>query len=104
MHACATTSTGTTPASTRPPGLLSGVEEPLDEEKLKVVATAHGPLCRLLCPVLREGVSPRSFAAKYLQFHRPAVPIYESYAFWKLTRLCRWRHEFNLYSNPRESD
>lgn len=85
-------------------GLLTSVEEPLDEEKLKAIATAHGRLCRLLRPVLRKGVSPRSFAAKYLHFHCPAVPIYDRYAVWKLTKTCRWRREFNLYGKPREAD
>jgi hypothetical protein len=85
-------------------GLLSGIAEPLNEDKLHDIAIAHGQFCRLLRPVLRKGVSPRSFAAKYLHFHCPAVPIYDSYAVWKLTQYCRWRREFSRYSKPVQAD
>jgi hypothetical protein len=84
--------------------LLDGVEEPLDEETLREVAVAHGRLCKQLKPVLRKSVSPRSFAAKYLHFHCPAVPIYDSYAAWKLARLCRWRPEYYDHARPKEAD
>lgn len=84
--------------------LLADVAEPLDRKKLNIIADAHGRLCRLLRPLLRKRVSPRSFAAKYLHFHCRAVPIYDSNAAWKLTGLCRWRREFNKYRRPKEAD
>lgn len=85
-------------------GLLAGVAEPLDTEKLERIAVAHGRLCRLLRPVLRKLVVPRSFAAKYLHFHCPAVPIYDKYAVRKATRLVRWHDGLKVFEKPQEAD
>jgi hypothetical protein len=83
---------------------LANVAEPLDEETLGTIATAHGRLCQLLQGVVRERVSPRSFAAKYLHFHCPAVPIYDDYAVRRLTKLCHWQTTYNVHIQPPEAD
>jgi hypothetical protein len=41
-------------------------------------ARVHGYLLNKLLPHMREGNRPRSFVAKYLHFHAPCIPIYDS--------------------------
>ena len=48
-------------------------------------------------------VSP-SFAAKYLHFHRPAVPIYDEYARITLTRLVHWDAKSLPFPQPEKTD
>jgi hypothetical protein len=67
---------------------LRELEEPLDSQKLCRIIEAHGRFCRLIQPVLREGRSARSFAAKYLHCHAPVVPIFDSIASRNLSRIC----------------
>jgi len=58
---------------------LRGVREPLTPSKLEQIANAHGKLLRVVRKVLRrKRQSPRSFVSKYLHFHNPAVPIFDS--------------------------
>ncbi len=66
--------------------MLHGVEEPLDSEKLKVISETHGQLLRIVQRKCRNGMSPRSFVSKYLHFHCPAVPIYDSVAVSRLRK------------------
>jgi hypothetical protein len=66
---------------------LAGSNEPLDETKLATIVAAHGRFVRLLRPITQAGRSPRSFASKYLHFHSPAAPIYDSYVVARLQRL-----------------
>jgi hypothetical protein len=68
---------------------LSMIAEPLNSEKLRAIVDEHGRFLKLLAPKMRKGVSPRSFASKYMHFHCPAVPIYDSYASSKLFSY-RW--------------
>lgn len=58
---------------------VAQITEPLDAEKLAVIAAAHDKLLTILQPIT-DGHTPRSFAAKYLHFHAPATPIYDSRA------------------------
>jgi hypothetical protein len=67
---------------------LHGVREPLDEQKLEKVLAAHGKLLRITAKTVRTGQTPRSFVSKYLHFHCPAVPIFDSFADRALKRLC----------------
>ena len=50
----------------------------LTSEVLEVVVRQHGELTELLAADLTHGASMRSFISKYLHFHRPVVPIYDS--------------------------
>jgi hypothetical protein len=69
---------------------LETLAEPLTAEALATVVTVHGGLLELLRGVTTAGKTPRSFAAKYLHFHNPLVPIYDEYARIGLVRLVRW--------------
>lgn len=46
-------------------------------QDLQTVIEVHGAVVKLIQPVLHRG-TPRSFVSKYLHFHSPAVPIYDS--------------------------
>ena len=59
---------------------LRGVNEPLTREKLAKILDAHGRLVRIVKPIVRKPLTPRSFVSKYLHFHNPAVPIFDSVA------------------------
>jgi len=48
------------------------------------VVWLHGEFCRLLRGSTRDGNSLPSFASKYLHFHAPGVPIYDSRAAWRI--------------------
>ena len=69
---------------------LDPVQEPLDPASMSLIVEQHGRLTALLRAVATDGKAPRSFASKYLHFHRPFVPIYDEYARQKLSRLVRW--------------
>jgi len=60
--------------------ILRGVNQPLTPEKLTKILDAHGRLVRIIQGALRKGQTPRSFVSKYLHFHNPAVPIFDSVA------------------------
>lgn len=47
---------------------------------------------------------PRSFAAKYLHFHCPLVPIHDSYAAAALIRQVRWDTAAVPFERPPEGD
>ncbi len=66
---------------------LTLLQEPLDDENMVVIARAHARFLNLLCQIPTRGTSPRSFAAKYLHFRAPIVPIYDSYAAARLVKL-----------------
>jgi hypothetical protein len=61
---------------------LQKVKQPLNPEKLTKILEAHGQFLRLIkkMKLIRGGQSPRSFVSKYLHFHHPVVPIYDSVA------------------------
>ena len=69
---------------------LRRIEEPLSLQDMVTIVGVHGRLTELLVGVTTDGKSPRSFASKYLHFHNPAVPIYDSYALAGIMRLVRW--------------
>jgi len=69
---------------------LDGVAEPLTSTAMRLVVRQHGRLTSLLANDITAGKSPRSFVSKYLHFHMPVVPIYDSYCDSLLTRLVPW--------------
>ncbi len=83
---------------------LSPITEPLDPEKLKVIVTEHGRFVELIAQKLRKNQSPRSFASKYMHFHCPAVPIYDSYASKELFRSYRWNDRYEIFERPAGAD
>jgi hypothetical protein len=63
--------------------------ERLTRTHLCSVLSAHGRLMEFVQEVLRAYKTPRSFASKYLHFHNPSVPIYDSYAARAARKLFR---------------
>jgi len=82
---------------------LSEVREPLSIENLKVIVKMHGKFLNLLTANLQGG-APRSFASKYLHFHCPAVPIFDSIANGEISRGQRWNTQFELFPMPEGAD
>jgi hypothetical protein len=83
---------------------LAGIAEPLDATKCKSIVSIHGRMVGLLCPITRRNQSTRSFVSKYMHFHNPAVPIFDSLAFGVLRGLARWNHSMALFEMPTEKD
>lgn len=82
---------------------LRAIKEPLTPGDLRVIVEQHGRFCGLLEPVVR-GTKPRSFAAKYLHFHCPAIPIYDNVATEALSSLGPWRDDWQLFKKPPMAD
>ncbi len=83
---------------------LAVVQEPLAPDKLEAIASAHGRIMKIVAKVVRKNRSPRSFVSKYLHFHCPAVPIYDSWAVEKLRALYRWQSSFQVFKLPLGAD
>lgn len=66
---------------------LREVGEPIDTGGLKTILDVHGRFVRLLTQITTK--SPRSFASKYLHFHHPVVPIYDTIVASFLPKLVR---------------
>jgi hypothetical protein len=71
-------------------GEVRALREPLTVDDMTNIIAQHGRFTELLLGVTTDGKVPRSFASKYLHFHSPAVPIYDSYATTGLTKLVHW--------------
>lgn len=83
---------------------LALLREPLDDAVTAEIATAHGRFLDLLRHIPTRGTSPRSFAAKYLHFHQPIVPIYDSYAAARLIKLMPWQAGKAAPAPPTDAD
>jgi len=97
LHACA-------PKLDRTILSLSEIDEPLSDDSFMRVADGHGKFVELLRPAMREGNTPRSFAAKYLHFHVPAVPIFDNVAADKLTKHYRMKNDMRVFPCPSNGD
>ncbi|MGC4033243.1 MAG: hypothetical protein QM754_16225 [Tepidisphaeraceae bacterium] len=84
-------------------GALRPVSEPLDPVKLRLIVALHGRLVTLLGQIT-NGKSARSFASKYMHFHNPVVPIYDSVAAAVLPRHVHWCKELSVFEMPAEAD
>jgi hypothetical protein len=83
---------------------LDALCEPLDETAMTAIVDQHGRFTTLLRRVTARDTAPRSFAAKYLHFHRPVVPIYDSYAAVRLGALVPWDASYEPFEQPSGSD
>ena len=83
---------------------LDELHEPLDEGSMSAIVDQHGRFTTLLRQVTTRQTAPRSFAAKYLHFHRPVVPIYDSYAAARLGALVPWDAKQIAFEQPPGSD
>jgi hypothetical protein len=80
------------------------VAEPLSIQGLVTIIQAHGRFTRFLVSMTTDHKAPRSFASKYLHFHNPAVPIYDSYALAGLVKRVRWSAAQTPFSCPPDGD
>jgi hypothetical protein len=83
---------------------LSSVSEPIDATKLRLIAEVHGEVINLLLPITRDERVPRAFVSKYLHFHFPVVPIYDSYAESSLRSLVHWDSALEVFEKPTRAD
>lgn len=83
---------------------LDRCRDPLTAEQLETIVDVHGRFVALMRPIIRKGKCPRSFAAKYLHFHCPSVPIYDSYAERMLKKHVRWRKDLQFFKVPKGGD
>ena len=83
---------------------LRPIEEPLSVQDMATIVSVHGRLTELLVGVTSDGKAPRSFAAKYLHFYRPLVPIYDSYAAVRLGALVPWDAKHIPFEQPPGGD
>ena len=79
---------------------LASVAEPLTTASLRAILDVHGQLVAHVRPLTRAALSPRSFASKYLHFHCPAVPIFDSFVQSAIPKLVRWQDALAVV--PRE--
>lgn len=82
---------------------LSNTSEPLSDKSLEIIVKLHGRFLNILRDVLDRGV-PRSFASKYLHFHCPAVPIYDSIASKQVAVYSRGNKALKLFDMPEVAD
>lgn len=83
---------------------LETISEPLSIEKLSVILGLHGRLNQILKgakqpsgkPLLRDNRSARSFVSKYMHFHCPAVPIYDSIGSARIRKFYRWKNSYRV--------
>jgi len=85
-------------------GDLHAVSEPLTAIGMETIVSVHGRFTALLTSATRGGSVPRSFASKYLHFHNPAVPLYDSYALAGLRRRVRWDRSQLPFACPAGGD
>jgi len=72
---------------------LKQIAEPLTSSDIKEILTVHGLILNLLRKLTIGGQAARSFVSKYLHFHNPTVPIYDSIADNFLPKLVRLRSD-----------
>jgi hypothetical protein len=83
-------------------GRLRRMREPLSVEKLQVILAEHGSFCRVVSRITYNKQSLVSFASKYLHFHAPIVPIYDSWVGHQAWRMRR-KHDLDWFKRPKEA-
>jgi hypothetical protein len=79
--------------------------ETWDDADIQAYVGVHGQFSTLVKSITHKGKrSPRSFVSKYLHFHRPIVPIYDSVAAEALNKLLPWRKAFDCGKLVEEED
>ena len=73
----------------------------LTASKLEIIVTLHGELVELIKDITRRNQSSRSFVSKYMHFHCPIVPIYDSFASQTLTKFVRWNDNLIVFDKPK---
>jgi hypothetical protein len=83
---------------------LAGITAPLDPQKLEQIVKLHGLLMANIIKITRKGIRPRSFVSKYMHFHCPQVPIYDSFASEILCELVPWKDDLEIFELPKKAD
>jgi hypothetical protein len=78
-------------------------EERLAEKHMRIVLEVHGNFMQLMSTITK-GQGARSFVSKYLHFHRPVVPIYDSVAVASLQKQVRWSEDVKKALNSDAGD
>ena len=76
-------------------------------ETINALATVHGRLLKAITKVTRDGNEPRSFVSKYLHFHAPAFPIFDSIALKRISSRdwYPWTKKWStMYAQPKLAD
>ncbi len=76
----------------------------LTDSNLKTIVSLHGELVEFIRAITRNNYSSRSFVSKYMHFHCPIVPIYDSFASQALTKFIRWNNDLNVFDKPKIVD
>jgi len=76
----------------------------LTQLKLERIVTLHGRFVDLIKDITRKSQSSRSFVSKYMHFHCPIVPIYDSFASQTLPKFVRWNNNLMVFDEPKVVD
>lgn len=68
----------------------------ITKRSVALALNAHGRMVELMREITLREQSPRSFVSKYLHFHRPVVPVYDSIVADAIPRLVRWTSELEV--------
>lgn len=80
------------------------IHEPLTELKLRKIIFQHGIFLKILKKLTAQ-TSVRSFSSKYMHFHCPVVPIYDSVVSKEIRRLYPLTNKkINRFPNPKNGD
>jgi hypothetical protein len=66
---------------------LRELAEPIDVETLSKVVALHGQFCKLVSRIANGKKVLVSFASKYLHFHAPLVPIFDTWVYGQAWRM-----------------
>lgn len=76
----------------------------ITRQKLEKIVSLHGRLVDLIKDITRNNYCPRSFVSKYMHFHCPVVPIYDSFASRILNKFIRWNNNLTVFDKPKIVD
>ena len=79
---------------------LCPLRHPLTAESLATIIHVHGRFVHLLSGIVRPNETPRAFASKYLHFHCPLVPVYDSVVAKVIPRLVPWHNGLIVFPKP----
>jgi len=85
-------------------GELSALHEPLTVKKMKTIVRLHGKVVKLLSGITRNGQSSRAFVSKYMHFHCPAVPIFDSFVYSTMPKMVPWQKSLEVFGLPADAD
>ena len=83
---------------------LNKTKEPLTELKIKKIIIEHGRFLNQILPIIRKNRTPRSLVSKYMHFHCPSIPIYDSIGNRSLTQQFRWNDRYEVIEKPKIAD